>query len=240
MIKNFILIKIFCFIFLFQIFFGYGQGMDEIDTQTWLDFRAYYIINDDWTYDGDYGVRGIISGEDWQRVYINPSAVYDLNISTVLRGGMRFIYTHEINTSNTFEIRPWQGIRFIWPRTKYFIISQYVRLEQRITFHTQEGNSDFALRARYRIMAKTPNLRWEAINQVFYLFTSFEFFSNVGKAIEETFVDRTRLTFGLGYIISQAFRMELNYTFQGSRGGNEEGIKIGVHIIRLRLKYYVN
>ncbi len=138
MIKNFILIKIFCFIFLFQIFFGYGQGMDEIDTQAWLDFRAYYIINDDWTYDGDYGVRGIISGEDWQRVYINPSAVYDLNISTVLRGGMRFIYTHEINTSNTFEIRPWQGIRFIWPRTKYFIISQYVRLEQRITFHTQD------------------------------------------------------------------------------------------------------
>lgn len=240
MMKKFIRIKIFCFIFLFHIIFGYSQGVDEVDTQSWLDFRAYYTINDKWLYDGDYGVRGIISGEDWQRVYINPSVVYNLNISTVLRGGMRFIYTHEITTSNTFEIRPWQGIRFIWPRTKYFIISQYARLEQRITFHTQEGNSDFALRARYRIMAKTPNLRWEAINQVFYLFTSFEFFSNVGKAIEETFVDRTRLTFGLGYLLSQAFRMELNYTIQGSRGGNEEGIKIGVHIIRLRLKYYVN
>jgi hypothetical protein len=48
MIKNFIQIKIFCFIFLFHIIFGYGQEMDEIDTQSWFDFRAYYIINDDW------------------------------------------------------------------------------------------------------------------------------------------------------------------------------------------------
>ena len=120
------------------------------------------------------------------------------------------------------------------------IVSQYVRLEERITFYVEDNNSDFVFRARYRIMAKTPNIRWESIDQIFYFLASFEFFWTFGSAIEETFVDRTRLTLGLGYLLSKSFRMELNYIFQGSRKGNEEGIKIGVHILRLRLKYYIN
>jgi hypothetical protein len=233
-------IPILVFIILVRFSVSHAQQMEDVDTQSWFDFRAYYVIDSLWTYDGDYGIRGIISGEDWQRAYINPSVVYNLNVNTVVRGGIRFIYTNEMTTSNTFELRPWQGIRFIWPRTKYLIISQYARLEQRFTFYTENSDFDFALRARYRIMAKTPNLRLEAIDQIFYFFTSFEIFGNIGKAIEETFVDRTRLTFGMGYFFSQPFRMEITYTFQGSRGGSEDGIKIGVHIIRLRLKYYIN
>ena len=98
---------------------AYCQETDNIDSQSWLDFRAYYVFNDQWTYDGDYGIRGILSGEDWQRIYINPSAVYILSSKTAIRGGIRFIYTNEITTSNTFEIRPWQGIRFICPELNF-------------------------------------------------------------------------------------------------------------------------
>jgi hypothetical protein len=227
------------FIFL-NLPYAFCQETDNIDSQSWFDFRAYYIINDQWTYDGDYGIRGILSGEDWQRVYINPSTLYTLSSRTALRGGIRFIYTNEITTSNTFEIRPWQGIRFIWPRTKFLIVSQYVRLEERFTFYREDDNSDFVVRARYLIMAKTPNLTWKSINQTFYFLASFEFFANLGTAIEETYVDRTRLTFGLGYLLSKAFRIELNYILQSSRKGSEEGVKFGVHILRLRLKYYIN
>jgi hypothetical protein len=231
------------FIFLILIFhipYAFCQDTENIDSQSWLDFRAYIPINDLWTYDGDYGVRGILSGEDWQRVYINPSALYTLSSRTAIRGGIRFIYTNEITTSNTFEIRPWQGIRFIWPRTKFMIVSQYARLEERFTFYTEDNNSDFVVRARYRIMAKTPNISWKSINQTFYFLASFEFFANLGTAIEETYVDRTRLTFGLGYILSKLFRFELDYILQSSRKGSEEGAKFGVHILRLRLKYYIN
>ena len=228
------------FSFLLYVPNAYCQDTNDLDKQSWIDFRAYYVINNLWTYDGDYGLRGIISGEDWQRIHINPSVVYNLSTQTFLRGGIRLVYTNEITNSNTFEIRPWQGIRFIWPQTEYFIISQYVRLEERFTIYTQADFSDFVIRARYRIMAKTPNIRLKAIDQIFYFLTSFEFFSNLGKAIVEAFVSRTRLTFGMGYIPGKSFRIELNYIFQSSRKDSEEGIKLGVHILRVRFRYYIN
>jgi hypothetical protein len=233
-------VQIICLIIISQFSYAFCQDTNEIDHQSWLDFRTYYVINDLWTYDGDYGVRGILSGEDWQRIYINPSGAYNLSSQTSLRGGIRFMFTHEITTTNPFEIRPWQGIRFIWPRTKFLILSQYARLEERFVFHKQDDKSDFDIRARYRIMAKTPNLKWESINQTFYFLVSFEFFANFDKAIEETFVNRTRLTFGLGYLLSKSFRIELNHIIQGSRKGSAEGVDLSVRIFRLRLKYYIN
>ena len=213
---------------------------NQSDFQSWFDFRTFYTIDEKWTYDGDYGLRGFVSNEDWRRAYINPAFLYDASLSIDFRGGMRFIFTRELNESNTFEIRPWQGVRFIWPRTNFIIISQYIRLEERFTFYLDDGSSVLDFRTRYRIMAKTPNLRLLAINQTFYFLTSFEIFSNVGDVIKESFVDRTRLTFAMGYFITQAWRLELHYIFQGSRLGSEEGNKIDVHIFRIRLRYYIN
>ena len=213
---------------------------DQKDEQTWFDFRTFYTIDEKWTYDGDYGLRGFISKEDWRRVYINPAFVYDASLNVDLRGGMRFIFTREKDATNTFEIRPWQGVRFLWPRTNFIIFSQYIRLEERFTWGTENGSFNFDLRARYRIMAKTPNLRLVAINQTFYFLTSFEIFGNVGDAIDETFVDRTRLTFGMGYFITQSWRAELHYILQGANLGTEDGSDIDVRILRLRIRYYIN
>jgi hypothetical protein len=216
-------------------------AQDDIkDKQTWFDFRTYYTIDQKWTYDGDYGLRGFISNEDWRRVYLNPAFVYDANADIDLRGGMRFIYTREKNATNTIEIRPWQGIRFLWPRTTFVIFSQYIRLEERFTWGTEDGSFDFVVRARYRLMVKTPNLKLVAIDQTFYFLTSLEIFGNVGAAIEETFVDRTRLTFGMGYFITQSWRAELHYVLQGSNFGAGGGENIDVRVFRLRIRYYIN
>ena len=213
---------------------------DQTDNQSWIDFRTFYTIDEKWTYDVDYGLRGFISNEDWRRAYINPAFVYDASVNVDLRGGMRVIFTRERDATNTLEIRPWQGVRFIWPKTNFVILSQYVRLEERFTWGTEDGSYDFVARARYRIMAKTPNLRLVAINQTFYFLTSLEIFGNIGEAIEETFVDRTRLTFGMGYFITQSWRVELHYILQGSNLGVVDGTDIDVRIIRLRLRYYIN
>lgn len=213
---------------------------DDVDNQSWMDFRTFYKINEDWTYDGDYGLRGFLTKEDWRRIYIHPAFVYDANAFIDVRGGMRFIFTWEGNATNTFELRPWQGVRFLWPKTNWIVFSQYIRLEQRFTFGIEDGSFDFVVRARYRIMAKTPNIRLVSLNQTFYFLTSFEIFGNVGKAIEESFVDRTRLTFGMGYFITQAWRAELHYILQGSNLWTEEGAKLNVHIFRLRIRYYLN
>jgi len=213
---------------------------DQTDKQSWMDFRTYYTIDEKWTYDGDYGMRGYISNENWRRVYINPAFIKDATVNVDFRGGMRFIFTNEEDETNTFEIRPWQGVRFLWPRTNFIIFSQYIRLEERFTWGTEDGSFSFDLRPRYRIMAKTPNLRLVAINQTFYFLTSFEIFGQLGGKIEETFVDRTRLTFGMGYFITQSWRAELHYILQGASLGAEDGSGIDVRIFRLRIRYYIN
>jgi hypothetical protein len=217
-----------------------SNGDDDIDSQSWMDFRTFYIIDDLWTYDGDYGLRGFLSKENWRRFYANPAFVYDANTFIDLRGGMRFIFTREKDATNTFELRPWQGVRFLWPKTNWIVFSQYIRLEERFTFGLDDGSFDFVVRARYRIMAKTPNLRLVSINQTFYFLTSFEIFGNIGEEIEESFVDRTRLTFGMGYFITQKWRAELHYILQGSNSWTAEGTKLDVRILRLRIRYYLN
>lgn len=213
---------------------------NQSDFQSWFDFRTFYTIDDNWTYDGDYGLRGFVSNEDWRRTYIHPSFAYDASTYIDLRGGMRFIYTEEKDATNTFEVRPWQGGRFIWPKTNWIILSHYVRLEERFTWGTEDGSFDFVFRLRYRIMAKTPNLRLVSIDQTFYFLTSLELFANIGEAIEESFVNRSRATFGMGYFITQAWRVELHYILQGSNLWIKDGYTVDVKILRLRLRYYIN
>ena len=158
---------------------SFGQE-DNTDFQTWMDFRTIYDINEKFTYDGNYGLRGVLSGEEWRRYYIHPSVIYFYKINLRIRGGIRIIFTEEFSTVNSFEIRPWQGISLNWPQTSYFNINHYFRLEERFSFYSNDTNSDFALRLRYRIQAKTPTIKILAIDQRIYFLVNFEIFGNIG------------------------------------------------------------
>ena len=116
---------------------------DQEDFQSWFDFWTFYIIDENWTYDGDYGTRGFLSDENWRRAYVNPAFLYQATIDIDLRGGLRLVFTREEDTSNTIEIRPWQGVRFRWPKTNFIIFSQYIRLEERFTYGTEVGSFNF-------------------------------------------------------------------------------------------------
>jgi len=219
---------------------GQAQGDDDTDFQTWMDFRAIYDINEKFTYDGNYGLRGVLSGEEWRRYYIHPSAIYYFKINLRIRGGIRVIYTEEFSTVNSFEIRPWQGISLNWPQTSYFTINNYFRLEERFTFYSDETNSDFALRLRYRIQAKTPTIKIIAIDQRIYFLVNYEFFANIGQAVVEKYVNRKRLSLGMGYYFTNNWWLELIYALQGSQRNSEDGISSREHILRFRLRFKIN
>jgi len=218
---------------------SFGQE-DDTDFQTWMDFRTIYDINEKFTYDGDYGIRGVFSREDWRQYFINPSIIYYHKINLRYRGGLRIIFTEEYSTVNTFELRPWQGISLNWPQTSYFTINNYLRMEERITFYSNEYSTDFALRFRYRIQAKTPTIRITAINQRIYFLANFEIFMNVGQAIAEKYVNRSRLSFGMGFYVTKDWWFELIYALQGSQRDSEDGFSTREHIFRFRLRYKIN
>ena len=218
---------------------AHGQD-DNTDLQTWMDLRTIYDINEKWTYDGNYGLRGIISGEEWRRYYIHPSIIHYYKINLRFRGGMRFIFTEEYTTVNTFEIRPWQGISMNWPQTSYFTINNYFRLEERFTFYSNNQNLDFVFRLRYRIQAKTPTIKLVAIDQQIYFLANFEIFGNMGEAITEKYVNRTRFSLGMGFYFSNLWWIELVYARQGSRRNTEDGFNSLEHLVRFRLRYKLN
>jgi hypothetical protein len=207
------------------------------DFQTWTDVRIFYLLNPKWQLDGELGVRGIVSAQDWNRYYINPSASYFYRPNIILRGGMQWIYTHDKIVNNTFEIRPWQGARIIWPRTSYFLIDQYGRLEERLHFTDTGYSGRAALRFRYRFQAKSPNFRIGNSEQMVYFHSSLELFAEAGKTLTEIFADNRRIVFGMGYFITQTLRAEIHYIRQTSRQTIEEGYSGLVNILRLRIRY---
>lgn len=213
---------------------------NETDFQTWMDFRTIYDFNEEFTYDGNYGIRGLISDEEWSRYYIHPSLIYYYKINLRLRGGIRFIYTEEYSTVNSFEMRPWQGISLNWPQTSYFTINNYLRMEQRFTTYSDDNKSDFVVRFRYRIQAKTPTITIIAINQRIYFLANYEIFLNIGEAVAEKYINRRRISFGMGLYFSNSWWLELIYVLQGSRRNSEDGFKSNEHILRLRLRFKLN
>jgi hypothetical protein len=181
------------------------------DFQTWSDVRLFYMLNPKWQLDGEIGVRGIVSAQDWNRYYINPSASYFYRPNMIFKGGIQWIYIHDKIVSNTFEIRPWQGIQITWPRSSYIFISHYGRLEERLHFTETGYSGRIALRFRYRIQAKSPNYIIGNTGQMVYFHTSLEFFAEAGKTLNEIFADNRRWVFGAGYFITRALRAEIHY-----------------------------
>jgi hypothetical protein len=209
---------------------------EDSDFQSWIDYTPIFTINEKTEYTGDMGIRGVLSGNEWSKIYANPQIRFRFRPRLSFHGGVALHYTVEELESNQFEIRPWQGIELFWPQILNASTTHYIRLEERFSIYTQESSSDFALRLRYRFQIKTANLTIKAINQSFFLLFSLELFGNIGKAIEEKYVSRTRLLFGIGHQFHQSWRWEVHYVNQGSRRGSEEGIKTSDHILRIRVK----
>ena len=64
-------------ILLFSLMFcdAVAQETDDTDYQTWLDYKAFYQVSDKIQFDGDLGIRGVISDEDWTQIFLRPSFV---------------------------------------------------------------------------------------------------------------------------------------------------------------------
>jgi hypothetical protein len=207
------------------------------DFQTWEDARIFYWLDQKWQLDGEIGTRGIIAEQDWDRFHFIPAVSYYYRLNMILRGGIQWIYTSDQLASNTFEIRPWQGIRIIWPQTSFIYIEHYGRLEERLHFSETGYSGRVAMRFRYRFQAKTPNLKIAATGQTIYILANIELFAEAGKTLNEIFTDNRRLVFGVGFFITQPLSTELHYIRQTSLNSIEESYSDLVHIIRLRIRY---
>ena len=205
--------------------------------QTWIDYTTNNWINSEWLYYGDYGIRGLISNEDWSQYTVNPAFLYRSDEKLTFHAGSRLLYTNNDSISNTFEARPWQGARYIWPRFKRFYLDHYLRIEERFVWYTNTDEFEFSLRSRYRIRLRTMDFLLPLIPTKFTSSVSFELFMDITSEIYETYVGRNRLTFGLGNHITKDLLIELDYILQKSRKEDISDFETIDHIFRFRIKH---
>jgi len=205
--------------------------------QTWVDYTTNNWINEEWLYYGDYGIRGVLSVDDWSQYYLNPAFLYRKDVKLSYQGGMRFIYTSNLSISNTFELRPWQGVRYIWPRFSKFYFDNYFRLEERLLWETQVSGFDFSVRGRYRLRLRTLDFLLPLIPTKFTSSVSFEIFLDLKTVIVENYVGQNRITFSIGNHIAKDLLIELHYILQKSRKDENSEFESVDNIFRLRVKH---
>jgi hypothetical protein len=215
----------------------YAQEEDKTDFQTWMDYKAYYQFENKLQFTPDAGIRGVVSKEVWNQVFLRPSFVHRTKDWLQGHGGIGLWFTDENNEENKFEIRPWQGAKIIWPKPGSLVFSHFFRLEERMTVAPAW---EFTLRFRYQIGLKSPNLHFKSIpDRPFYGFVGFEIFVDVIGDTEERYVNRNRLTLKLGNQFTSAWRFELEYIRQGSRRDTSEGFRTSEHMLRLRIRHNI-
>jgi hypothetical protein len=216
------------------------KSVISADFQTWSDIATIYQFSDRWRYDGDQGIRGVLSDSDFTLLYFRPSVRYRVKPWFTVHGGIRFFQTFFDDEDNTFEIGPWQGLRFIWPKIGSYAISHYLRLEERMIWQTEgEKDFDFTARSRYQLGVISPNYDMLFKNGI-YLTASIEFFWNLENSFRDDFVNRIRYDAGVGTKVSDAWRVQLHYVLQDGRAVEDlfnDPFSSEEHILRLRLFY---
>ena len=206
--------------------------------ETWSDIATIYNISSRWRYDGDQGIRGVLSGSDFTTLFFRPSVRYRVAPWFTVHGGIRFFNTFFKDDEDVFEIGPWQGLRFNWPEFEGVSISHYFRLEQR-WFWESGGTRDFSLRSRYQLGARSRNYDILFKNGLF-LAGSIEAFWDIESSVSDIYVNRIRYDIGLGTIINNAWRVQLHYLLHQDRQKSGDAFKATAHILRLRLFYTIN
>jgi hypothetical protein len=210
-----------------------------VNHQLWLDFYPHFYISDKLEYYGDLGYRAILQENIWQRICARPSVGYKLNNDWEIHGGIGFFYIFNHNRVNNFEIRLWQGIQFNLPRWTNLRFKNLVRIEERISFLTNNGSSSLALRLRYKLSGRL-NIFKHSSETFWFIPFYIEMFFPVGDEIKEFFRNRGRIGIGLGYNPSRTWRFAFIFNRQSSRTADDEDLNVSDYAYQIMIRKYFN
>jgi hypothetical protein len=210
-----------------------------VNHQFWLDFYPHFYISDKLEYYGDSGYRTILQENIWHRIYARPSVRYHFNKNWEIHGGIGFFYIFNKSKTSRFEITPWQGIQLNWPRWANLRFKSLVRIEERISFLTNNWSSSLALRLRYKLSGRLDIFKTSPEK---FWFVSFyiEMFFPVGDEIKEFFRNRGRVGFGFGYNPSRIWRFSFIFNWQRSRTAVDEDLSVSDYAYQIKIRKYIN
>jgi hypothetical protein len=217
----------------------YGQSSDSsqsnvINHQVWIDIYPHFYVNEKFEYYGDAGYRTDINENIWSRIHVRPSVRFHLNKAWEAHGGIGLFYTFQKYDINRFEISPWQGIKLKWPETTHIGFNHLARIEERISYTTNNWQSSFSLRFRYKLAGKIKFCTKCSLQNVYIPFYG-EIFLPVNDDIDEFFRNQGRAGIGLGYNVLKDWRFSLIMNWQKSRAGPEDEFDVTDYILQLKI-----
>ena len=213
---------------------------DDTSNEFWGDITTIYDISDRWQYNGDQGYRTAFSDDKFHLFYFRPSVRYRVKPWFTVHGGVGLFRSVIENDADIFELRPWAGLRFVWPQLKGFTFTHYLRLEERLLWVKAEVSaSTSTLRSRYQLGVTSPTYNVLFKNGIF-LTGAVEPFWNMKNSFTENFSNRIRYFVGAGTKFSKAWRVELQFVQQDGRAIEQDSFSTDERIIRLRLFYKFN
>lgn len=183
----------------------------DITRQLWVDYNPSWLTSKkNITAGGDVGFRTPLESADWIRLVLRPGV--DIRVKHVtLKAGIGNFLTFSDDIQNRWELRPYQGVGWVWPRS-LVNFDHLVRLEERFDFNTVDWTSFNSLRGRYRLRLRyifaqiRPDRFWRA-------YGSGEFFVNLAGT-EGLQQEQFRITLGMERSFSRKLRFRLEGIWQ--------------------------
>ncbi len=183
----------------------------------WLDYNDSNNLKGNWFMESDFGYRFRLDYTDnWQRLHGRSGVGYKFKNSKVISGLALFLVYLPQRVAD-LEIRPWQGVKYSWPKSNRVELKHFVRFEERIHFlgtSTNKTYNYFELKFRYGLMFqyilnKTENKHGEWVG----LF-GFEPFFNLYVNQEPIRVVKSRTSLGFKYSFSTKTKVRVLYIYE--------------------------
>jgi len=204
--------------------------------QIWFDVTDYFRINQGFSIGGDAGIRGMVfSDEEWMALYIRPSVSYRASRDLEFSGGLGLFQAFRPGPEDALEVRPWGGVRYMWPRSPKMTLEHYFRAEGRNVRLGQNQDFRSALRLRYRIATYLPITSEKSTGRGIYLPLQYEWFMDAAGDVPARFINQNRFVAGFGYRLSSKWRFELQYTLVLFRESARDGFEPFAHVFRFRV-----
>ncbi|MCK5824150.1 MAG: DUF2490 domain-containing protein [Ichthyobacteriaceae bacterium] len=216
-----------------------------VTNQFWFDFNPSYSINKSVAVYADFAARTVYP-QAFNRYSFGSSIKYkkpkfifsSFSHSEELHFGLRNFYTNNFYSTDRFEFRVFQGYKLKSPLTTNLVWQNYLRLEERFDFDTENWNNTFAVRFRlYSMFKYTFNGNVWAGSKGTYLATSMELFWNLAETHQ--FNDLMRLTARIGRIVNPKWRYEFDLGYFLTRETVQDSFGTNDIVFRLRIYYKI-
>lgn len=206
-----------------------GQGIHEI----WTDYNHSSYVGKKTIVFGDVGYRFTNIGDIF---LIRPSIKYTFKNGSQIMGGLGyFIGLDDVDTDIfSYELRPWQGYKYAWPRSSLIALKHFVRLEE--SFQKDLSLDSFnktSFRFRYQIGTTIDIWYSDDFSKELSIPIEYELFYSFKN--DNNYVSRDRFIGGLSFVFGKVWSLEFNYIFQRD-GVDYGGLNRRSNIYRFRFK----